>query len=384
MLASRVLRKAACVAQLRRYNRRFFQSQGASVLSIGILDGDDIGLEVVPECVKVMQAAAAKTGLEVGWQRLPIGKKGHESHGHTMPQVTVDALAKVDGWIQGPIGHNAYPRNDATWINPPLRKKFELFASVKPVRSYPNLPSLHKDVDIVFLREVTEGMQSGSVVFAGSGEFRPNDEISIGARVVTRKGANRVAREAFEIARTRNRKKVTSVHKEPVYRLVCGMFAEECRKVATDFPDVELEEVLVDGFAMKLVMRPQQYDVVVTTNQFGDILTDEGAGLVGGLGLAPGLCVGHTQAMAQATHGSAPDIAGRNIANPYAMIMSGQMLFEWLGRKRNEPRATEAARRISAAVDDVIARADHLTADLGGTSQTSDMGDAIVRALQRV
>jgi 3-isopropylmalate dehydrogenase len=317
----------------------------------------------------------------VEWQPLPIGRKGHESHGHTMPQLTVDALASVDGWVQGPIGHNAYPRNDATWINPPLRKKFELFASVKPVRSYPNLPSIHKDVDIVFLREVTEGMQSGSVVFAGSGEFRPNDEISIGARVVTRKGANRVAREAFEIARTRRRKKVTSVHKEPVYRLVCGMFAEECRKVAQDFPDVELEEVLVDGFAMKLVMRPQQYDVVVTTNQFGDILTDEGAGLVGGLGLAPGLCVGHTQAMAQATHGSAPDIAGKNIANPYAMIMSGKMLFEWLGRKRNEPRAVEAARRIESAVEDIVADARHLTADLGGRATTSEMGDAIARAV---
>ena len=351
------------------------------MLKIGILEGDDIGLEVVPECVKVMKAAAGRAGLEVEWQPLPIGRKGHESHGHTMPQLTVDALAAVDGWIQGPIGHNAYPRNDPTWINPPLRKKFELFASVKPVKSYPNLPSIHKEVDIVFLREVTEGMQSGSVVFAGSGEFRPNDEISIGARVVTRKGANRVAREAFEIARTRSRRKVTAVHKEPVYRLVCGMFAEECRKVAHDFPDVELEEVLVDGFAMKLVMRPQQYDVVVTTNQFGDILTDEGAGLVGGLGLAPGLCVGHTQAMAQATHGSAPDIAGKNIANPYAMIMSGKMLLEWLGRKRNEPRAIEAAQRIERAVDRIVADARHLTADLGGRATTSEMGDAIARAV---
>jgi 3-isopropylmalate dehydrogenase len=312
---------------------------------------------------------------------LPIGRKGHATHGHTMPQLTVDVLAHVDGWIQGPIGHNAYPRSDPTWINPPLRKKFELFASVKPVKSYPNLPSLHKNVDIVFLREVTEGMQSGSVVFAGTGEFRPNDEISIGARVVTRKGANRVAREAFEIARTRPRKKVTSVHKEPVYRLVCGMFAEECRKVAADFADVELEEVLVDGFAMKLVMAPQQYDVVVTTNQFGDILTDEGAGIVGGLGLAPGLCVGHTQAMAQATHGSAPDIAGKNIANPYAMIMSGQMLLEWLGRKRGERPASQAANLIAASVEKVIAEARHLTRDLGGHASTTEMGDAIIRAM---
>ena len=351
------------------------------MLKIGVLLGDDIGLEVVPEAVKVMLAAAAKTGLEVQWQELPIGLRGHELHGHTMPQVTVDALEKTDGWITGPIGHNAYPRNDPTWIMPPLRKRFELFASVKPVKSYPNLPSLHKNVDIVFLREVNEGMQGSGTVVAGSGEFRPNDEISIGTRVVTRKGANRVAREAFEIARTRARRKVTSVHKEPVYRLVCGMFAEECRKVAKEFPDCELNEVLVDGFAMKLVMNPQQFDVVVTTNQFGDILTDEGAGIVGGLGLAPGLCVGARHAMAQATHGSAPDIAGKNIADPYAMIMSGKMLFEWLGRKRNEPKAVAAAQMMDRAMDQVIAEARHLTADLGGKASTIQMGDAVVQAI---
>jgi 3-isopropylmalate dehydrogenase len=298
-----------------------------------------------------------------------------------MPQVTVAALEKCDGWITGPIGHNAYPRNDPTWVMPPLRKRFDLYASVKPVKSYPNLPSLHKNVDIVFLREVSEGMQSSDTVVAGNGEFRPNDEISIGTRVVTRRGANRVAREAFEIARTRPRKKVTSVHKEPVYRLVCGMFAEECRKVAQEFPDCKLEEVLVDGFAMKLVMNPQQYDVVVTTNQFGDILTDEGAGIVGGLGLAPGLCVGERHAMAQATHGSAPDIAGRGIANPYAMIMSGKMLLEWLGRRHHEPKAVDAAQRIERAMDRTIAEAQHRTADLGGKAGTTRMGDAVAAAV---
>jgi 3-isopropylmalate dehydrogenase len=144
---------------------------------------------------------------------------------------------------------------------------------------------------------------------------------------------------------------------------------------------VTLNEVLVDGFAMKLVMNPQQFDVVVTTNQFGDILTDEGAGVVGGLGLAPGLCVGERLAMSQATHGSAPDIAGRNIANPYALIMSGQMLFEWLGRKRGEEKATQAAQRIAAAMDRVIAEARHLTADLGGRASTVEMGDAVASAV---
>jgi 3-isopropylmalate dehydrogenase len=160
------------------------------------------------------------------------------------------------------------------------------------------------------------------------------------------------------------------------------MFAEECRKVAREYPDVAFEEMMIDSISMKLVTAPQQFDVVVTTNQFGDILTDIGAGLVGGLGLAPGLCVGERQAMAQATHGSAPDITGRNIANPYAMIISGQMLLAWLGRKRNEPKAAAAADRILKAVTAVIAEHKHLTRDLGGQASTTEMGDAIATAVQ--
>lgn len=349
-------------------------------MKIGVLEGDDIGLEVVPECVKVMKAAAAASGLAIDWKPLPIGKRGHEEHGHTLPPVTEAALRLLDGWIMGPIGHNAYPRGDATWVMPPVRKKFELFAAVRPSLSHANVKSVHKDVDIVFVREITEGMLYSETVVAGAPEFRPNEDITVAMRVITRKGSRRVAREAFEIARTRKRKKVTAAHKEPVYRLACGMFAEECRKLAAEYADVEFEEVLIDTIAMKLVMAPQQFDVVVTTNQFGDILTDIGAGLAGGLGLAPGLGVGEHQAMAQATHGSAPDIAGRNIANPYAMIMSGQMLLAWLGRKRDAPQATEAARRIQAAVTRVIAEAKHLTPDLGGVAGTRQMGDAVADA----
>jgi 3-isopropylmalate dehydrogenase len=351
------------------------------MLKIGILLGDDIGLEVVPECVKVMKAAAARTGLAIEWHPFPIGKAGHEQHGDTLPDVTLRGLQEMHGWIMGPIGHAAYPRGDATWVMPPVRKKFELFAALRPSRSHPTLPSVHKNVDIAFFRELTEGLLYSETVIAGGPEFRPNDDVTIAMRVITRKGSNRVAREAFEFARTRPRKKVTAAHKEPVYRLACGMFAEECRKVAKEYPDVTFEESMIDTISMKLVMAPQQYDVVVTTNQFGDILTDIGAGLVGGLGLAPGLCVGEKQAMAQATHGSAPDIAGRNIANPYAMIMSGQMLMGWLGRKHNEPKATEAARHIQSAIDKVIADGKHLTRDLGGSANTSDMGQAIAAAV---
>jgi 3-isopropylmalate dehydrogenase len=223
-------------------------------------------------------------------------------------------------------------------------------------------------------------MRAGTVV-AGTGEFRPNDETSIGMRVITRKGSNRVARAAFNIARTRQRKVVTSVHKAPTYKMCCGMFAEECRKVALEFPDCQFNEVLIDGFAMKLNMTPYKFDVVVTTNQFGDILTDQGASLVGGLGLAPGLCIGERHAMAQATHGSAPDIAGKNVANPYAMIMSGKMLLEWLGHKNNEPSAITAAGLIEVAMEVVIAEQKHLTVDLGGSAGTTQMGDAVAEAI---
>jgi 3-isopropylmalate dehydrogenase len=352
-------------------------------LKIGILLGDDIGHEVVPECVKVMKAAASRSGLIIDWQALPIGRAGHEEYGDTLPAATEETLHQLDGWILGPIGHASYPRNDPTWVMPPIRKKFELFAAVRPSRSYAKLKSIHKDVDIIFVRELTEGMLYSETVVAGAPEFRPNDDITVAMRVITRKGANRVAREAFEIARTRRRKKVTAAHKEPVYRLACGMFAEECRKVAREFPDVAFEESMIDTISMKLVMAPQQYDVVVTTNQFGDILSDIGAGLVGGLGLAPGLCVGERQAMAQATHGSAPDIVGLNIANPYAMIMSGQMLLAWLGRKHSEPKATAAAELMQRAIGKVITEAKHLTADLGGKASTQEMGDAITTAVMQ-
>lgn len=350
-------------------------------LKLGILLGDDIGLEVVPETVKVIQAAASKTGLAIDWQPFPIGKAGHEEHGDTLPAVTEAGLREMDGWIMGPIGHAAYPRNDPTWMMPPVRKKFELFAALRPARGWPSLPSIHEGVDIVFVREISEGMLNRGTVVAGAGEFRPNDEITIASRVITRTGANRVAREAFELARTRPRKTVTAAHKEPVYRLACGMFAEECRKVAEEFPDVTFNEAMIDTISMKLVMAPQQYDVVVTTNQFGDILSDIGAGLVGGLGLAPGLCVGHNQAMAQATHGSAPDIAGQGIANPYAMIMSGQMLLGWLARKHDEPKAAEAAALVEAAVGRVLEEGKTLTPDLGGSASTQQMGDAIAAAV---
>jgi len=212
------------------------------VLKLGVLMGDDIGLEVVPEAVKVMKALRRKPDWR--WSGASTRSDAAATNCTATPcrKLRSRRSRKRMAGSAGRSGMVLIRATTPTWIMPPLRKRLDLFASIKPVKSYPNIPSVHKNVDIVFLREVTEGMQSSDTVTAGSGEFRPNDEISIGMRVVTRKGANRVAREAFEIARTRSRRKVTALHKEPVYRLVCGMFAEECRKVAKEYPDVELEK----------------------------------------------------------------------------------------------------------------------------------------------
>ena len=352
-------------------------------LQIGILEGDDIGLEVVPECVKVMRAAAQKTGLEIDWHPVPIGKTALDELGYTLPPGTLEKLDTLDGWVLGPIGHQAYPKGKPNVINPHpiLRKHYDLFANIRPAKSYPGLPALYKDVDLVIVRENNEGFPPDRNTYMGNGEFRPSPDMTISIRVITREGSRKVARAAFDLARTRPRRKMTSVHKDTVFKLGCGMFAEECRALAREYPDVTYDEVLVDTFAMKLVMKPQQFDVIVTTNTFGDILSDAAAGLVGGLGLAPGLSAGPQRAMAQATHGSAPDIAGRNIANPYAMIMSGQMLLAWLGHKHDEPRAVRAAELMESAMESVIGEARWLTGDLGGKASTTQMGDAVARAI---
>jgi len=201
--------------------------------------------------------------------------------------------------------------------------------------------------------------------------------------VITRKNSTFVAKTAFELAGQRNKqKKVTAIHKNTVFKIGCGLFVDSCRDVAADFPEITFDTMVVDTFAMNVVMKPQNFDVVVTTNMFGDILTDEVAGLVGGLGMAPGLCVGPQYVMAQATHGSAPDIAGKHIANPYAMIMSCQMMLLWLGEKKQDFHAVQAARDIETEMGKVLMHKDSVTPDLGGSAKTEEMGEAVCTAIR--
>jgi 3-isopropylmalate dehydrogenase len=352
-------------------------------LTIGILNGDDVGHEIVPASVRIAKAAASIAGLEIDWRPTPIGRAALDSHGTTMPEGMLDQLSKMDGFILGPIGHRDYPKvPEAINPHPILRKHFGLFANIRPTRSFPGLGALFDNVDLIIVRENNEGFQPDRNVVAGSGEFRPTNDMTISVRVITRAGSYRVAKAALELARTR-RKKLTLVHKDTVFKLGCGMFVEECYRAAKEFPDVKVDEVIVDTFAMRLLRDPQTFDVVVTTNMFGDILTDEAAGLVGGLGMAPGLCIGEGNiAMAQAAHGSAPDIAGKGIVNPYAMIESTRMMLEWLGHNRGVRQAVEAARMMEVATVAALGHPETRTSDIRGTTDTEGMTRAILAALE--
>ncbi len=353
-----------------------------TALKIGILEGDDIGHEVVPAAVKVAQAAAEKVGLAIDWRPLPIGRRALDEVGHTLPDITMQTLPTLDGWILGPIGHRDYPKvKEAINPHPILRKSFDLFANVRPTRSYPDVGCLYDDIDLIIVRENNEGFQPDRNVVAGSGEFRPTEDVTISVRVITRLGSRKVAEAALKIAQAR-RKRLTLVHKDTVFKLGCGMFVEECRKAAEAYPDVTVDDIIVDTFAMHLVRHPQRFDVVVTTNMFGDILTDEAAGLVGGLGMAPGLCIGRGDiGMAQATHGSAPDIAGTGLANPFAMIESTRMLIEWLGQRRGIQEAGQAAALMKRGIERALADPATRTPDINGTGRLDDMVGGVIRAL---
>lgn len=353
-----------------------------SLLRIGILNGDDIGPEIVGASVRVAQCAAVAAGLAVNWVEVPIGRSALDTHGSTLPDGTLDTLRTLDGWILGPIGHRDYPKvPEAINPHPILRKQFDLFANIRPTRSFANIGCLHDNIDLVIVRENNEGFQPDRNMVAGSGEFRPMNDVTLSVRVITVEGSMKVARAAFEIAQSR-KKRLTIVHKNTVFKLGCGMFVDACYRVGQNFPEVTIDEVIVDTMAMRLVRDPQSFDTVVTTNMFGDILTDEAAGLVGGLGMAPGLCIGRGSiAMAQATHGSAPDIAGLGIANPYAMIESTRLLFEWLGHNRGNAKATEMSRHMKRGIDSALSSPASRTPDIEGTGTQSDMVNAMVAAI---
>ena len=353
--------------------------------AIVVLPGDGIGPEVVAAACSVLEMALAKAEAGVELLHRPIGLEALQKVGRSIPQETHEAIARADGVLLGPVTSHIYDIFDPISANPSayMRKTFDLYANVRPARSREGVPALSHEVDLVVMRENTEGFYADRNLLDGNGELRPNQDTVLSVRLITRKACLRIARAGFELARARGgKRRVSLVHKANVLRRGDGLFLDCCREVARDFPEIAVNDFHIDAAAMHLVMRPAEFDVIVTTNMYGDILSDEAAGLVGGLGLAPGLNAGDKLAMAQAVHGSAPDIAGKGIANPAAEILSAAMLLEWLGHRRGEAALCRAGRAMDAAVDRTLAKAQTLTPDLGGKSSTQEFAAAVARNLE--
>jgi 3-isopropylmalate dehydrogenase len=348
-----------------------------------VLPGDGIGPEITEAALRVLEAASRRFELDIRLERHTIGLAALKSAGTTLPDSVLDACRAADGIILGPVSHAEYPPRAQGGINPSgaLRIALDLYANIRPARSREGLAHWGRTpMDLVIVRENTEGFYSDRNMFQGVGEFMPTPDVALSVRKITAHASRRIARAAFELAGAR-RKKVTAVHKVNVLKVSEGLFLEQVRAVAAQFPGVTYEEQLIDSMAALLVRDAARFDVVVTTNMYGDILSDEAAELSGSLGLGGSINAGEAHCMAQAQHGSAPDIAGQDIANPTSTILSLAMLLEWLGERRGHAPLRSAARAIAESVDSVLKSADGRTRDLGGTIGTSRFAELVAARL---
>ena len=352
-------------------------------LRILVLEGDGIGPEITAATLTVLRAADDKFGLGFAFESAAIGWAAHKASGTTFPDA-VEAQAKAaDGVLLGPVSHNDYPPRAEGGLNPSgeLRKRLDLYANIRPARSREGFPPrCGTSVDLVIVRENTEGFYADRSMYLGPGELMPTPDLALAIRKITRAGSTRIAEAAFKLAMQR-RKKITAVHKSNVLRVSDGLFLECVRAVAARYPQVQYEERIIDAMAALLVRDASQFDVIVTTNMFGDILSDEASEISGSLGLAASINAGAEHVVAQAQHGSAPDIAGKNIANPASLIGSAAMLLAWLGERRSEDKLVKAAAAIEAALDRVIATPDGRTPDLGGQLGTDAFGARVAAAI---
>ncbi len=330
---------------------------------ITVIPGDVIGPSIIESAIQILTHA----GCDFEYEYADAGLVALEKHGELLPQATLDLIEKNKVSLKGPL--TTPVGGGFTSINVSLRKKFNLYANVRPVISFKGTRSRYDNIDIITVRENTEGM------YSGAGQKRSDDNKSAEAMsIITREGAERIVKFAFELARQEGRKKVTIIHKANILKSTSGLFLEVAREIASHYPDIQSEEMIVDAACMNLVMYPERFDVMVTTNLFGDILSDLCAGLVGGLGMAPGANIGDGAAIFEAVHGSAPDIAGKNIANPTSVILASIQMLEYLGMQ-------DKAERIREAVRATIESGDRVTRDLGGTASTSEFTQAIIDRL---
>jgi 3-isopropylmalate dehydrogenase len=342
-------------------------------MRIAVLPGDGIGPEITAAAVAVLECLDAKFALGLQLEEHEIGLASLRRTGTTLPDTVLAACREADGILVGPVSSMDYPPRAEGGINPSreLRIALDLYANVRPSRSREGLPHWGRTpMDLVIVRENTEGFYADRNMHQGIGEFMPTPDLALSVRKITALASRRIAVTAFELARTR-RRVVTAVHKANVLKVTEGLFLGEVRAVAAQFPDVRYEEQLADSMAALLVRDAARFDVVVTTNMFGDLLSDEAAELSGSLGLAASINAGERHCMAQAQHGSAPDIAGQDRANPASLVLSAAMLLGWLGRRR-EAEGFEAARQaVERAVDALLREPGTRTRDLGGTLGTA-------------
>jgi isocitrate dehydrogenase (NAD+) len=331
---------------------------------IAVIPGDGIG----PEITEAAIYALNHIGLNFEFIRVEAGLGAWQKYGNQLPEETVSVIKSSDACLKGPTqtppGPGTFKSATVT-----LRQMLDLYANVRPFKNHPGVQSVHKGVDLIIVRENTEGMYRGL-------EYNLGDS-AIGIRTITRKGSERIARFAFNLARREKRRKVTAVHKANVLKETCGLFRNVCAEIAKEYPDIVFEEMHVDAAAMRIAMKPQDLDVIVTTNLFGDILSDEAAGVVGGLGIAPSANIGDKYAFFEAIHGTAPKHAGKWDANPAAIMLSAAMMLRYLGE-------VDAGNRFEAAIDAVLEEGKSVTRDLGGSAGTMDFAKAVADKLTKI
>jgi len=328
---------------------------------ITLIPGDGIGPEVISATKKIIDA----TGVDIEWEIVEAGASVIKDYNTPLPNYVIDSIKKNKVALKGPI--TTPVGGGFKSVNVTLRQKLNLYANVRPVKSYEGIPSLHKNVDFIIVRENTEGLYAGI-------EHNIGDEAAESIKIVTKKASNRIAKFAFELIKKEGRKKLTVTHKANIMKLSDGLFLKCVKNISNEYKDINFEDVIVDALSMKLVQYPQNYDVIVAQNLYGDILSDMSAGLVGGLGLVPGANIGDDIAVFEPVHGSAPDIAGNNLANPVATILSSIMMLKYI-------KEYSAASKIENGLSEIFKTGKCLTKDLGGNLGTQEFADEVIKKL---
>lgn len=354
---------------------------------IGFCYGDAIGPEIAKATETMLKAGAAKVGLDIEWPVFPMGWEAIKEYNNPVPQITIDGLRQCDAWVFAPHDSASYPKEHFERANPSgtMRHVFDLYSNARPAKVYPGIKpekvKVAPESDIVVFRENSEGSLPDRNMYRGWGEFMPNEDMVISMSVFSRKATERLAHEAFKCT-MRRKKHLTIVHKANVIQWAYGFFRQIIQEIgAKYYPEVHIDDYHIDAMSAHMVRHMQDFDVIITTNLFGDILSDLAGELTGSLGLGPGINTNDHQCMAQAAHGSAPDIAGKNIANPTGLMPSACQMFDWLAENRNEPKFLEASKLMEQAILDTMA-AGTVTPDMGGKETTTSYTDLIVKRIQ--